>query len=376
LTDRTETPFAANDVRLTPREWLVALTITAGVLVSLPLAWQHVEPLDIMPNHRIPYALRTDYWTFDRMCGAVCAEGDGKNPKALVVGDSVIWGHYVASGETLSACLNRVAGAERFANLAVDGIHPAALAGLMEHYGGAIRRRDVILHSNLLWMSSPRLDLQGTKEFAPYHADLVPQFIGRPPCYRAKPTKRLGVVVGRYVPAFQWANHMQAAWLDGADLATWSIDHPYANPADVPGAGRHSPDDPPTPEPDARPWTVKGITRSNSPWVKLDESFQWRCFTETLEALRGRGNRVFVVVGPLNEHMLTDESLETYTALKAAARAWLQEHEVPHYVAPVLPSEMYADTSHPLAEGYRLLAEWLGQDVAFREFVDGKEASR
>lgn len=378
MTDRTETPFAANDVRLTPREWLIALAVTGAILVAVPIAWQRVEPLDITPNHRMPYALGYDYWTYDRMCRAVCAEGDDqeRNPEVLIVGDSVVWGHYVAADETLSAQLNGAAGGERFANLGVDGIHPAALAGLMEHYGRAIADRDVILHCNFLWMSSARRDLQSTKEFALNHADLVPQFIGRPPCYRAKASKRLGVVVGRYMPAFQWANHMQIAYLDGADLAAWSIDHPYDNPVDALSGDLPSPYDSPASASEARPWQVRGLSRFNPPWVKLDESFQWRCFTETLEALRGRGNRVFVVVGPLNEDMLTEASLATYTTLKAAARAWLREREVPHYAASALPSEMYADTSHPLAEGYRRLAEALARDEAFREFLDSREARR
>lgn len=375
MTDRTETPFAANAVRLTPREWLITLAVTVGVLAAAPAVWQRVEPLDITSDYRMPYALGHDYWTYGRMCRTVCAEGAGQERKTLIIGDSVVWGHYVAADETLSAWLNRTAGIERFANLGVDGIHPAALAGLMEHYGGAVRDRDVVLHCNFLWMSSPRHDLQSSKEFALNHADLVSQVPGRIPCYRAPLSRRLGVVIGRHLPAFNWANHMQIAYLDGSDLATWSIDHPYECP---PAAGwaYPSPHDLPTPRPDVRPWTEKGIRRFAPPWVTLNSSFQWQCFTETLEALRGRGNRVFVVVGPFNEHLLTKESLDAYSTLKAAAGRWLRDNRIPHYIAPVLPSETYADASHPLAEGYRILAEGLAQDEAFREFVGPKEASQ
>jgi lysophospholipase L1-like esterase len=75
--------------------------------------------------------------------------------------------------------------------------------------------------------------------------------------------------------------------------------------------------------------------------------------------LQRRGNRVFVVVGPFNEHMLTPENRAIYADRKAAVAAWLAENKVPHVVAAVLPSEFYADASHPLAEGYAAMAKQL-----------------
>ena len=150
MSDKIDLRFGSNDVRLTPREWVIALAIILAVLGLTPVVWPLVEPLRIESNHRLPFRLGNDYYTYARLCRAAHAQGN-----TLVVGDSVVWGHYVPTDGTLTHYLNELAGGERFANLGVDGIHPAAMLGLIEHYGDAIRNRNVILHCNLLWMSSP-----------------------------------------------------------------------------------------------------------------------------------------------------------------------------------------------------------------------------
>lgn len=374
MTDHLDTPFAANDVRLSPRQWVIALVLVAAILAVVPIAWERLEPLEIVANHRTPFRLGSDYWTYSRYCRAVCAKGD----KTLILGDSVVWGHYVGKDETLSAHLNRAVGESAsggFANLGIDGIHPAALAGLTEHYGQAISRRKVILHCNLLWMSSQRRDLRTEKEFPINHPDLIPQFIPHVPGYKASRSHRLGVVIGRKLPFFGWSSHMQIAYLDSSDLATWTIEHPYDNPVGALSRELPSPDEPPSPKPDARPWTKKKeITKTNPPWVDLAGSLQWARFKQTLEILADRGNRVFVLVGPFNEHMLKEKSLDTFAETKAQARTWLQERGIPHYVPRALPSEAYADASHPLAEGYGLLAGKLLKNEAFIRFAGSKEA--
>ena len=371
MTDRPETPFAANDVRLSPREWAVALVLVAAIVAAVPAAWDRLEPLEIEANHRMPWSLGEDYWIYDRYCRGVCAGGD----ETLVVGDSVVWGHYVGKDETLSAHLNRAPGGRRLANLGIDGIHPAALAGLVEHYGAGVRDRKVILHCNLLWMSSPRHDLRGTKEFRINHPDLIPQFRPHIACYKASAWHRLGVVIGRSVPFSGWLSHVQIAYLDNADLASWTIKHPYDNPAGAAGREAPSPDDPPAPTPDARAWTARpDISRIDPPWVDLGGSLQWDSFKRTVDILAARGNRVFVLVGPFNEHMLEERSLAAYTETKAHVGRWLRERKIPHCIAAALPSEVYADASHPLAEGYALLAAQLLADDAFIRFAGGTEA--
>jgi len=353
-------PFGSNDVRLSPREWLVVVLLVWLV----PAVWGWIEPLPPGPDGRIPYALGEDYWLYGRWCRAMAASG-----KTLVLGDSVVWGHYVEGGRTLSAHLNLVSGGEGFANLGVDGIHPAAMAGLVEHYAGAIRRRSVILHCNPLWLSSPTHDLRGDKEFAFNHPRLVPQFSPWIGCYKESLEGRLGIVLQRNVPLLTWANHLRIAWFGGSDLAAWTVDHPYENPLrqvtlELPSPG-------PSPEPDPKPWAQRDIKPYGPPWVDMEGSLQLESFRRTMAVLRSRGNRVFVVVGPFNEHMLKPESLAAYGKLKAEIGRWLAEEGIPHLVPEVLPSDLYADASHPLGDGYAALARRLAESDSFARFLSG-----
>lgn len=380
--DEAPVAFAANDVRLSPREWLVAAALVAIVGVLTPAIWPEVAKFDPGPAYRLPYRSAEDYWLYRRLCRRMAATG-----RTLVVGDSVIWGHYVAKEQTLSQWMNALSGEDAFANLGVDGTHPAALAGLVEHYGVDIRGRRVILHCNLLWMSSKRRDLQTEKEFAFNHPRLVPQFWPGIPCYREELSKRLGIVIEREVPFFSWANHVRSTYLDGGGLSAWTLAHPYGNPVGDGATGPPSPDEPPSPRPVAKPWTEKGIPRFSPPWVPLEgtppeendpgerrPSIQWRAFRRTVEVLKRRRNSVFVLVGPFNEHMLTADSLATYRERKRQVASWLRQAGIAHLVAPVLPSELYADASHPLSQGYAIMARDVLQCAAFRDFQGEAEA--
>jgi hypothetical protein len=359
-----EVPFAANDVRLSLRGWLIAVVLIVGACWLIPLMWQFAEPLEIGPDYRVPYALGYDYWIYERACRKIC-DGD----KTLLFGDSVVWGEYVDTDAALSHCLNELSGGDRFANVSIDGIHPAAMAGLLEHYGGAIQDKRVIINCNLLWMSSQRHDLSTKKESAFHHPALVPQFRPWIPCYRASVSERLGIVVGRNVRFFGWADHVRIAYYANQDLPAWTIEHPYENPADKITFVLPSPNERPDPQPDRRPWTEKGIRQVTPDWVDLDKSLQWRFFQQTIRLLRKRDNHVFVIIGPLNEHMLTEEGRKGYAERKQQVAAWHAEQGVPHYVAPLLPSDTYADLSHPTAEGYALLAQRLYDRDEFSEFL-------
>lgn len=354
---------AAAEMRLSPRQCGVALVITAVLFYVIPHAWERIEPLQIGAGYRIPYRLGNDYWQYERTCRAA-AGGD----QTVLVGDSVIWGHYVPTNGTLSHYLNEQSGDERFVNLGVDGVHPAALAGLVEYYGRAIRGRRVILNCNLLWTSSPRHDLTTEKEATFNHPALVPQFSPWISCYRASLSQRVGAAVGRHLPMLGWADHLRIAFFDSEDLVTWSLDRPYQNPLGALTAALPSPDEPPSPPPDARPWSAKGITPFTPDWVHLDESLQWRFFQRTVQLLQGRGNRVFVLVGPFNEHMLTEAGLKGYARQKDQVAEWLTKEGIPHYVPPPLASELYADASHPTAAGYAELARSLAEQPAFADF--------
>ena len=363
--------FAANDVRLSWRGWLVAGAIVLAALAALPHVWARVERIADEPDYRLPYELSGDYWLYARLCRRAAAAD-----RIAVVGDSVVWGHYVPSGATLSHYLNEQAGSERFANLGVDGIHPAAMAGLVEYYGDGLAGRRVLLHCNLLWTASPRHDLQTRKAVSFNHPDLVPQFTPAIPCYGEPVAHRLSVAIRRRLTFKAWASHLRLAQFGGADVPAWSLDHPYECPVraislTVPSGRKAA-----SPRSAARPWFQKGIATYAPPWVELETSVQWASLKRTVEMLR-RSNEVFVLVGPFNEHMLADDSAKVYRRRKDAVAAWLTAAGVPHYVAPRLPSELYADASHPLAAGYRLLAERLSEQESFARFLrEAKEDHR
>jgi hypothetical protein len=216
-------------------------------------------------------------------------------------------------------------------------------------------------------MSSPRADLQDDKATDFNHPRLAPQFVPRIPSYHEEVSPRIGIVVEQHLPFSGWTNHLQQAYFDRMDIPTWTLEHPYGNPLKQLTRGL-----PPTEESRRhlpQPWYKSGITRQDYPWVDLTTSLQWRAFQRVVQVLQQRDNRVFVLVGPFNEHLLNPESLQRYQQVKAAIAAWLQSNQAPHAVPPPLPSEQYGDASHPLAKGYEMLARQVLEDPSFRAAV-------
>ncbi len=362
--DPRDLAFSSNEVRLSVHSWGVALLLIAGLSYAVPAVWKRIEPFTSGPDYRIPSSLGSDYWMYDRYCHIACADN-----RTLLIGDSVVWGHYVAAEETLSHYLNEAAGSPKFANLGVDGIHPIAMSGLLEYYGKPIVAKRVILQCNLLWISSPRHDLQTDKAFSFNHPDLVPQFYPRIPCYAEPLSARLGIVIGRHVPFLEWTNHLRLAYFQNSDLPSWTMEHPYADPLRAVTLELPSANEPPSPKPVAKPWTKAGIAKISPEWVELDGSLQWQFFRRAVEILRLRGNRVFVLVGPFNEHMLDETSLQVYEERKKGVEKWLDQEHLSHFTPPALPSECYADASHPLAQGYAKLARQLLEHKPFKHLT-------
>jgi len=141
------------------------------------------------------------------------------------------------------------------------------------------------------------------------------------------------------------------------DLHNWTLVYPYRNPAAaldlaLPSPGRtlrHRP----------VPWTEQGIPQQDMDWVSTKTSKQYPAFQDTVRRLRARGNRVFVIVGPFNEHLLTEAGVQRYRAWRDAAAGWLASEQVPHVAPNPLPSDEYGDASHPLSAGYHRLADAL-----------------
>jgi hypothetical protein len=358
LPPEPDTIAFSNGIRLTGRQWLGVGLFVALLVGFAPALWKRVEPFQLEPDYRMPHDLSNDYWLYERYAGLAAGQYD-----TLLLGDSVVWGEYVTRHQTLSHYLNQLAGEERCANLGLDGAHPLALGGLIEHYAGSVSGKNVLLQCNPLWMSSPRADLQDDKATEFNHPRLVPQFRPRIPSYHEEVSPRLGVVVEQHLPFSGWTNHVQQAYYNRTDIPDWTLEHPYDNPLEplarsLPSADetlRHLP----------QPWDKSGITKQDYPWVDLETSRQWHAFRRVVQVLRQRDNRVFVLVGPFNEHLLNPDSLHRYEQVKATIAAWLRANQVPHAVPPPLPSELYGDASHPLAVGYERLARQIMGDPSF-----------
>jgi len=77
---------------------------------------------------------------------------------------------------------------------------------------------------------------------------------------------------------------------------------------------------------------------------------------------------VLVVLGPFNEHMIAEENRPAYHRLRDGIAEWLTLNRIPNVVPEPLPSLLYADASHPLTEGYALLAKRLSENQRFQDW--------
>lgn len=377
-----DVPFATNEVRLTGRQWLLAGCLIILVAKLLPPAWSMIERFETGPDYRLPYSLSKDYWLQERRLKQVT------DPRSvLVLGDSVIWGEYVLPDGTLTHFLNQeVQETNRFINAGINGMFPLALEGLYRCYGDPVRGRKVILHANLLWMSSPQADLSSVKEESFNHARLVPQFSPRLPCYKADAQTRLSAVVERNVAFLGWIHHLQSAYFEERSLLSWTLADDGGDPPRYPHAGKNPfaqigtvVPSAPVPDPQRGPsssrhhaWSQGGGSPMRFDWVTLDRSQQWAGFQRLVRHLKGRGNDVLVVLGPFNESLILEENRPSYRQLRDGVRQWCQEQGIPHVVPEPLPSELYADASHPLTAGYQLLAQRLYEDSIFAAWARAK----
>ena len=371
-----DTPFV-NAMRLQARHWAVVLGIVVLAVSLTPSLWKRLERFDIGPDYRIPYALSRDYWLYERRLERVAPTD------IVVLGDSVVWGEYVLPDGTLSHFLNQEAGSTNlFVNAGVNGLFPLALEGLVRCYGRPLRHQKVILHCNVLWMTSPKADLSTDKEEQFNHSALVPQLLVPMPCYRADINERLNAIAERNISFLGWVGHLQNAYFEQKSIPKWTLEERDGDPPRYPNV-RRSPfsqvtftvpsepknDDQRGPQsPRHKPWSTNAAGTTRYEWVALDKSFQWHAFQRTVIMLRERGEDVLVLLGPFNEHLLALENRPAFHNLRDDIVAWLSRNHIPHLVPEPLPSSLYADASHPLTEGYQRLAIRLYRDAQFQKW--------
>jgi hypothetical protein len=360
-----EVPFGVNEVRLNSRQWIATLLIISTIALLTPRIWERIERFETGPDYRIPYDLSKGH------------------DKIVLLGDSVVWGEYVLPNGTLSHFLNQEAGTtNRFINGGVNGLFPLAEEGLVSYYSRALRNQKVMVQCNLLWMTSPKADLSTTKEEQFNHSRLVPQFVPRIPCYKADANERLSAVVQRDIGFIAWVNHLQNAYFNQKSILAWTLEddgdsppkypNAWKNPLSqiklaVPSAPKNDPQRGPT-SPRHKPWSENSQGTVQFEWVDLDASLQWQAFQRVIRTLRERGNDVFVVLGPFNEHMMAEGNRAGFRKLRDGVATWLTQNHIPHVIPETLPRALYADASHPLTQGYQLLANRIFEDEDFRKW--------
>jgi hypothetical protein len=361
-TTRTSQGLVMTAPRVAFRGMLAVLATLLLVWWTLPRIAERFEAADFPADYRTPASFSQDYWQYRRF-----ARQAADAQQILVVGDSVVWGEYVDAGQTLSDHLTRAFGGQAvFRNGGLNGLHPLAMQGLCQTYLGRPLPRRVVLHFNPLWLTSAERDLQTTRPVSFNHPDLVPQFLPHIPAYGAGLADRLSVVVEREWPWRQWVRHFRLQRLDGQDLQRWSLEHPYEwpqAPSDTQLSFEKTRQKP-------LAWTQRGIRAQDFAWVDLDSSLQWRAFRDIVGWLRHQQVDTFVVVGPFNTHLLSPAARQAHDERIHVVTDWLRgQPGLRTLTAPTLASELYADASHPLGDGYRQLSERLVNDPSFEAFA-------
>ncbi|HQO38889.1 MAG TPA: hypothetical protein PK986_00315 [Spirochaetota bacterium] len=332
--------------------------ILVMILASLlPGIFPCVDTAQFKGNYRIPYSQGENYFLYEKYINRVASSG-----RIAVIGDSVIWGHYTGSDDNLVATLNASAGTDRFANIGIDGIHPAALYGLIDNYCASLSNRRVIIGINLLWMSSPRHDLSGGVNTSINHSALLSQVPGRIPAYSPSVEERLTLLARRKITLFAWIDHIRASRFADRSVYRWTMANPRACPGEY-LAGQEESYTPPDPvQPDR-------MTGRDMDWVMPADSLQWMYMIKSIRKLKTRGNDVIAVITPFNRFMLTEKSRLERDMIISVIRETLSADGIPVIVPELDKAEYYADLSHPVAEGYSIMAMQLAENTLFAEFT-------
>lgn len=360
----------ANTQRLSFRGWLVACAIIAALWIFVPGIVVPNLNLQEDPQFRVPYSLSEDYSLFRNYASQVRETPDSEALDLVMLGDSVIWGEYVAKENSWPAELTQIWNASvngsgneraiRIWNFGLNGAHPTALRGLIRLHGDWGRSTPMIIHFNPLWMTSPERDLSTDKPAPFNHPALAPQFSERPKVYKEELGERLRVAVGQRAGFLLWAQGMRIRHLDGYDWSGWAMENPRSTPLDAEFVQKSDDlwkDDGIREGVEAISWEARRIPKQSFSWVDPADSYQWAQFQRLMDELREQGRKFLVVLGPLNTWVMKDTELPIYQNLLDQVESVLKEKSIPCWRPDPVTSEFYADTSHPIAKGYAELAE-------------------
>jgi len=244
-------------------------------------------------------------------------------------------------------------------------MHPIALENLLEYHAPSVTRKSVILQFNPLWLMSQGEVSAQAGEPLRNRPNLVPRLASG-----IQSSRKLLVedAWSRVARVELWNRPIERVLESQVDVLAWSISHPYENPSQVLTSPLPPSED--TFSPRLEAWNSgTNPTTVDCFWSDPRHHGQWQAFERILDRLESRGNRVLIVVGPINEHMLTPAGRESYRLFLDAVRNLLVSRKAPFYVPPLLPPDRFADICHPLAPGYEDLARLLLKDQA--EWLEG-----
>ena len=333
--------------------FLILLLCGAAIPYLFPL----IDNASFTGNYRIPYSMGEDYCLYYRYSKHV-EEGN----TIPIIGDSVIWGHYTGRDNTISAYLNKMNKKTTFSNMGLDGIHPAAMNGLISHYSSKFSNRKIIAGVNLLWMSSQRHDLSGPANNEINHKILLPQLYTEIPSYKPSFEEKLSSLITRSVPLYSWIDHIRLTKFAGKSLYIWSIENPHTSISEYFTKKEDEFKAPEGLNPDK-------MQEQNIEWISAGNSLQWKFIVETLISLKEDGNEVAALITPFNTGMMTEESRKKYFAILAEMEWILRENGITPIIPLILEKKYFADSSHPTAEGYKLIAEDIMKNREFLEFI-------
>ena len=147
----------------------------------------------------------------------------------------------------------------------------------------------------------------------------------------------------REVGFLQWVGHLQNAYFGQKSIPSWTLEDDGGNPPRYPNAVQEPtganltdrsfrPQDDPQRGPrvrGTRPGQPMARSTTRFEWVELGSSLQWRAFQRVLATLEDRGNDVLVVLGPFNEHMLSEDNRPAYRKIRDGIVAWLGKTRFP-----------------------------------------------
>ena len=378
-------PKIRSEEKVPPRVWLWIIVVVVLANILLPILWNNFEKRPSIENSRQPYHLSKDYWHYEKMLEDSISQSS-KIP-VTIIGDSVVWGEYVDRDSTLTAYLNErsnVQNTYKFLNAGINGLYPVVLKELIENYYPHNKRLPVILHYNFLWISNPEADLQDPKERTLNHSNLLPQFFHDIPPYKAPFEKRLKITVSLHIPSNRLAKHIQISYVDNKSIPNWTMDMGPTWPPNYPNSSKNisgqfdfqnlseHENDPSRGKHSSRhkSWNRKGMQVQQDRWIDPTSSIQWPALLKLTKLLQEKNLSVFVIIGPLNKHMMDERSQNKCSHYEGLARIWLKEQGISHVVLPTLPSELYADSSHPLSGGYNKMAEILLLSDEFSKWLN------